>query len=353
LPVRDDGRSPAPAEPQPPSKSARVTVCACTYRRPAGLSALLAGLRRQRFTAIPPPHIDIIIVDNEGRAEAKAICREHDEPARFPVAYVHEPRPGISFARNAALDRVAADCDFIAMIDDDEVPAADWLERLLIAQAASGADVVQGAVDAELPAGAPDWIRRGGFFGWPSRQLAEPPAAWRHLEELGSAATNSVLVRWPRVRDRRLRFDPRLALLGSEDALFFRTLKADGARIVFAADARVVETVPTARTTTAYLLRSEFRKGNKRYPLKVWLRAGDGGRAARLRIAVRIAARGIGMIASGLARWLAARLGPRPERELESAIALMTAANGLGTLAGVSGFRYRHYRRRGGTPEDQ
>ena len=49
-----------------------VTVCACTYRRPEGLRALLDGLAAQRFGAISPPRIEAVIVDNEGNAAARA-----------------------------------------------------------------------------------------------------------------------------------------------------------------------------------------------------------------------------------------------------------------------------------------
>ena len=64
----------------------------------------------------------------------------------MPVRYLVESRRGISLARNRRLDAVPADADFIAMIDDDERPEPDWLEELLLAQAATAADGVEGRV---------------------------------------------------------------------------------------------------------------------------------------------------------------------------------------------------------------
>lgn len=336
------------AQAAPASAPLAVSVCACTYRRPEGLRALLAGLKGQTFTAIAKPRLRIIIVDSEGSDEAEAICRAfHDDG--LPLTYLRATRPGISFARNAGLDQVEEACTFVAILDDDEVPEPDWLERLVLAQAASDADVVQGAVIAELPPTAPDWVRAGGFFGWPSRQLASPPPPWRHLEELNSAATNAVLVRWSLVQRLNLRFDARLAWLGSEDSLFFRTLKAAGARIVFAADARVREIVPPERARLGYLMRSEFRQGNKRFPLKMWLKGEDGRR--RVAVGARLLLRGIAAIGAGIGRMGTAVAAPADQRRLRFAIGALTLVNGLGTIAGVLGVRYRHYGAASGTDQ--
>ena len=136
-----------------------VTICACTYRRPEGLSALLGGLAAQRFAAVPRPRFDVVIVDNEGSSEAAAICAKAGPTTGLAVRYVQEPRRGISYARNTCLDHVARDAEFFAMIDDDEVPELDWLEQLLCAQARAGADVVRGAVVPVFPESAPAWIR--------------------------------------------------------------------------------------------------------------------------------------------------------------------------------------------------
>lgn len=46
-----------------------------------------------------------------------------------------------------------------------------------------------------------------------------------------------------------LRFDPRFALSGGEDVMFFRTLHAAGNRIAYAPRARVTELVPHKRAT--------------------------------------------------------------------------------------------------------
>ena len=163
-----------------PQAAVRVAVCACTFRRPEGLAALLDGLRGQRFERIAAPEVLVLIVDNEGSSRSQAIC-EAAASRGLGVRYLAETRRGISFARNRGLDAVPEDVDFIAMIDDDERPEPDWLEELLLAQAATGADVVQGRVRPAFAPGAPAWIRDGGFFGYPLPSNPFRDNAWSEL----------------------------------------------------------------------------------------------------------------------------------------------------------------------------
>jgi len=318
-----------------------VTVCACTYRRPQGLRALLDGLARQRFRATRAPQLALVIADNEGSAEAERACAAFRSASPLALRYVREPRRGIPWARNACLDHVPPESDFFAMIDDDEVPEPDWLDELLRAQAASGADVVQGAVVPRFPEAAPAWMREGSFFGWPNQRLVEKSEAPVDGQALGSAATNNVLVRCAAVRKLDLRFDTRVGLRGWDDALFFRALARGGARIVYAARARVVEIVPPERATLRYLLRVEYRQGNKKLPIKLLFREPSAGERARLR--ARTALRGAAALGSG-AWWIARASLAGAQRPRRFAIGALRVASGAGMLASVFGARYEHYR---------
>jgi succinoglycan biosynthesis protein ExoM len=317
----------------------RITICACTYRRPEGLRALLDGLARQTFETDPRPKADVVIVDNEGSAEACAICDRIRQARGLAVRYLHEPKRGIPFARNAALDQVAPDAEFFAMIDDDEVPEPDWLEELLLAQARSGADVVRGAVVPVFPDGAPAWIREGDFFGWPNpgrRALADGA-------DLASASSNNVLVRCAAVRALGLRFDPTLAFTGGTDALFFRQMKLAGCRIVYAAGARVREIVPPERATFAYLWRAHYKQGCNKVPRKLRLEKKGAGPVRLVRMAAKRVPRECVEIGGGgllVIRLLVA--GHSDMGHLSGG--LLRVAKGLGGLAGLLGVRFAHYR---------
>jgi succinoglycan biosynthesis protein ExoM len=327
----------------------RVVVCACTFRRPEGLVALLEGLRQQRFRRIAPPDVLILITDNEGSARAKAICATVAADRGFCVRYLVEERRGISFARNRCLEAVPADADFIAMIDDDERPEPEWLEELLLAQAATAADVVQGRVLPVFAEGTPAWVRDGGYFGYPLPPGPFRREEWADLQEIASAATNNVLVRAAAVAGLGLRFDPRLGLTGGSDALFFRALRAAGHRIVYAERAVVCEDVPLSRASLGYVWRRSYRDGSKRLAAKLWARAPGGARGLRVR--GRLALRAMAQAArAGL--WLLARglLGQMNRALL--AHGLVKLANACGTLAACAGLNYEHYRHAGDPPRE-
>ena len=317
-----------------------IAVCACTCRRPAGLAALLEALARQRFVRRTPPSLSVVIVDNEGSEQARGLCDRFGCAADIPIRYVHEPARGISYARNRCLDEVAAGCDFIAMIDDDEIPEPDWIEQLLEAQEHSGADVVEGRVVPVFPEGAPAWIVRGRYFGWHDDLNQAHRPGQRIYPQLDEARTNNVLVRCAVVRRLALRFDPRLALTGGEDIVFFRAIGAAGHRIVYAPDACAREMIPLERTTLRYLWRQWYRVGaNARHK-----RAIPRKRNATLkrRFMWKWHSSGCACLCSGLALSTGALV--RGHADLEHlAPGLRQFAHGLGQIASAIGIRYEHY----------
>jgi glycosyltransferase involved in cell wall biosynthesis len=317
-----------------------VTVCACTYRRPEGLRALLGGLAMQRFEKVPRPRFDVVIVDNEGSAEAAAICADAGRAIGQAVRYVHEPRRGIPNARNACLDQLAPDAGFFAMIDDDEVPEPDWLAQLLQAQARADADVVRGAVVPVFPDGAPAWIRDGDFFGWPSSRRAG--GALADGADLSSASSNNVLVRTAAVRTLGLRFDTTLSFTGGTDALFFRQMKLAGCRIVYAAGARVREVVPPHRATFRYLWRVHYKQGCNTVPRKLRLGAKGAGAPRFLRMAAKRIPRECADIGGGALAVAGSLAGGHADLGRLSP-GLLRIAKGLGGLTGLIGVRFAHY----------
>ncbi len=321
----------------------KVTVCACTYRRPDGLKNLLDGLAGQTFTRIPPPDWDIVIADNEGSEEAKEVCEAFRRDCEIPLTYVHEPRRGIPQARNACLDQLAPSTDFFAMIDDDEIPEPDWLEQLLIAQATTGADVVQGRVVPEFPPDVPEWIKQGGFFGVPRNDLYGNPQAWTDGQVLDKAATNNVLVRWPPVRALALRFDERLALTGGSDTLFFCHMSRAGLTIAYAGYAEVRDHLPANRLCLAYLLRGQYRRGHNKLQRKLALRERSLRRMGRLKRHLKRVPKGLRKIVEGFGAVAIciATGNVKPDR---LARCLMRSSQGVGMLASVFGVQNNHYR---------
>jgi glycosyltransferase involved in cell wall biosynthesis len=115
-------RSGTPASP-PPSRRTSLTVAICTRDRPASLSRLLESLDRVR-NGSSFRSVEVLVVDNASTGDDTRAAVAHLEWA----TYLHEPRPGLNFARNAALH--AASGDLLAFLDDDVVVDRHWLAGL-------------------------------------------------------------------------------------------------------------------------------------------------------------------------------------------------------------------------------
>ena len=104
-----------------------VTVCICTHDRPDYVRTCLDGLRRQTLS---PDKFDILVVDSASTgnvpAQLASMVAEIDNARLLRVEQV-----GISIARNAGA--FEADGAYVAYIDDDAIPAEDWVERIVAA----------------------------------------------------------------------------------------------------------------------------------------------------------------------------------------------------------------------------
>lgn len=313
----------------------RVALCAATYRRPQGLAQLLEAMAALELPAGVPVELTSVIVDNSPDAAARAQVARAAEDFSWPLLYVSEIRRGITYARNAALEQATAlDCDFVAFIDDDEIPAPRWLTALLAAQRHSGAAAVLGAVEPVFPAGTPDWLIAGRFF---------ETHAFAHGAEIDDAHTANVLIDLRRLAALGLRFDHRYALTGGEDTMLFRDLCDAGGRIVYAADAVVYETVPETRTKLKWLLRRWYRTGNVEAAL--YLR---GRRRGAWRRPVNVL-RGLLRVGAGGGLFLANLLVLGFGRKHRIVRPLFTFCRGCGILASSLGWNYSEYREVHGT----
>lgn len=224
---------------------ARVDICICTFRRPF----LAETLRSVARLDAAGHDLRVIVADNDQVPSAEPLVAALRSALPWPVTYVHAPAGNISIARNACLD--AADGDFLAFVDDDEVVTSGWLRALMAKAATTGAAAVLGPVRAIYAPEAPRWMARGDFH-------STLPVFVNGAIRTGY--TCNVLVR--RIAPfAGLRFDPALGRSGGEDTAFFYRLTQLGGAIDYAADAVVGEPVPAGRATMAWLVRRRLRYG--------------------------------------------------------------------------------------------
>ena len=237
------------AEPMPRPRNIQLAICIATFRRQQLLRELLGGIAQLTFHKVDAPDLRIIIVDNDEVGSAEEVCRTVCVP--WPIKYVVEPRRGITHARNRGIAE-AGSVDFVAFIDDDEVPSTHWLDELLWAQAEFTADVASGPVLPRYDSDVADWVKRGGFF---AGRVSATGTTRR------ACAANNVLV-GTHVFKRVPRFDDAFALSGAEDTSFFLRVWQAGHKIVWSQEAVVSEAVSVERGTVAWLLRREYQTGN-------------------------------------------------------------------------------------------
>ena len=130
-----------------------LTVCICTHDRPRYVRDCLDGLRRQ---TAPQARFGVLIVDSgspEPAATELALIAAACPGARL----IRAAEPGVSIARN--LGAAAATTEYIAYIDDDAIPAEDWVAAILTALAEPGPPpaVLGGRILPKWEAPLPAW----------------------------------------------------------------------------------------------------------------------------------------------------------------------------------------------------
>ena len=154
----------SPANPVRTPASCKVAICMTTFRRPEGAMSALSGIAGQVFPRTGSVDPLVIVVDNDAAAPMRERVEGLQPGYPFPLVYACETRQGVASARNRCLDLVPADADYMAFIDDDEIPVPQWLDELVWTARRKNAEIVQGPVLSRFDEGAPDWVRAGRFL---------------------------------------------------------------------------------------------------------------------------------------------------------------------------------------------
>ena len=303
-------------------KSAKVSVCTATYKRPNLLKDLLESLNRLTFTQISEPILEFIIVDNDPAGSARSVVEEIKPFFKWPLAYVVESNTGVTYARNRCITEASKESDFIAMLDDDETATSQWLEELLINQQKFNATIVTGPVLAIYGEGqkVPAWIKTGTFYSFPRYGTGE---------EMTTAFTGNVMFSTKLLENLQKDqpfFDHRFASKGAEDAYLFSSLHKAGHKIVWVDDAVLYEPIAEQRLSLRWLLKRGFWAWSTHSMIERELYPSIN------RLFIR-AVKGVGLIFIGGVSLIPSVLfGQRRLAE-----ALIKIYKGLGTLSGLLG----------------
>jgi succinoglycan biosynthesis protein ExoM len=161
-----------------------ISVCICTYKRAKLLKKLLNQLENQITEGLFTYRV--VVVDNDFEKSAGHTIENFKRHSFIPINYYNEPEQNIALARNKAVANARS--EFIAFIDDDEVPSGDWLINLYKACNKFHADGVLGPVIPYYEIDAPKWVVRGKFHERPTYRTGKV-LHWKHTR------TGNVLLR--------------------------------------------------------------------------------------------------------------------------------------------------------------
>jgi succinoglycan biosynthesis protein ExoM len=226
-----------------------ITVCICTYQRPTYLSKLLRSLRNQHNNGAFS--LTVVVVDNDAAESARPVVLSAVAVTEFPIHYVVEPTQNIALARNMALREATG--DFVAFIDDDEIPCDFWLNELLSTYRHRRADGVLGPVLPEYEAPPPEWVLKGRFFERPNHNTGTY-LNWYETR------TGNVLLGKHLFVDAENNFRTQFGI-GGEDRDFFRRLIEKGHQFVWCEEAPVYESVPPNRWERSFMLKRAIQRG--------------------------------------------------------------------------------------------
>ncbi|WP_158748499.1 glycosyltransferase family 2 protein [Acidobacterium sp. S8] len=225
-----------------------ISVCICTYKRPELLRRALEAACMQRkddlFT------FTIVVVDNDKNESGREIAAQMALECRVPINYVVEARQGIALARNKAVE--SATGNFVAFMDDDELPIQEWLLTLFKTLQGCEADGVLGPVDPHFDEDTPQWIIEGGFYSRPSHPTGMK-LAWRNCR------TGNVLLKRELFATDEQPFNPEC--LSGEDQDFFRRKIEKGHQFIWCHEATIYEVVPAVRWKRSFLIRRALFRG--------------------------------------------------------------------------------------------
>jgi succinoglycan biosynthesis protein ExoM len=231
----------------------RTAIAIATRRRMASLEKLLQALAAEYGKR---RGVSLVVIDNDPRGSSQQSVEAVKACFLGSVIYRVEPQEGYASVRNAAV-AAAADAEYVAFIDDDEIPEFGWLDELHKARERFGADVVAGAVVTDFPPGTPAWFQGSGVMNSEQPNLDTGASmAW--------CATSNVLVARRVFESIPNGFDSRFDVTGGEDTHFFARAQVAGFRIIWTNEARVRELIPLQRTRTRWILRRAARTGNNK-----------------------------------------------------------------------------------------
>jgi len=227
-----------------------ICVCICTYKRPHFLEELLQLLDSQQSEDLFNYYV--VVVDNDRLESGHSVVESERTKLRTTVLYFVEPDQNIAKARNRAIANSRG--DFVAFIDDDEIPSPKWLLNMFKSQHRFQKAGVLGPVLPRYEIPPPGWLVRGRFYERPTHNTG-------HILTWEFTRTGNCLLRRDIFKENGGDwFLPKFGS-GGEDRDFFRRMLGRGHVFVWCNDAPVYEKVSRERMKISTLIKRALLRG--------------------------------------------------------------------------------------------
>lgn len=242
----------------------RLTVILPTYRRPGSLVRTLDGLAAQD----PGVDWELVVVDNDDEPGAEVAFRSREEAFGGRARLVRETRRGAAHARNRGIAEARG--AVTAMIDDDVVPAADWLGTLVAPILAGRCSGAGGLVLLDPSVDRPPWFDEVAIGGYLARWDLGPHE--RAVDEKEFFLTANCAFDTAKLRASGgfvSSLGPRgKTPLVNDDAQLVRSVRALGGELRWVPAAVVFHELSDARLNKRYLLRRAYAQGRSDWILE-------------------------------------------------------------------------------------
>ena len=258
-----------------------LSVCICTWNRAALLDKTLAQLKQLSI----PPGLDweLLVVNNNCTDETDLVLNRY--AVALPLRRLYEARPGLSHARNCAID--AAQGDLLVWTDDDVLVDSQWLAAYCEAagrcpQAAFFGGPIRPWFEAEPPSWLLEcWDNLSGMYA--VRELGDDEFALDtdHLPYGANYAIRADV-------QRKHRYDVNLGrqqnnMVSGEETAVLAAILAEGGSGHWLPGAKVRHFIPAERLTLNYLRQFFYGLG------RTFVRGGRTSRASAAKLRMRAA----------------------------------------------------------------
>ncbi|HBB32141.1 MAG TPA: glycosyl transferase [Cyanobacteria bacterium UBA8803] len=244
------------------------TVAICTYNGAKRLPNVLEQLRCQIDT--DSLSWEIIVVDNNSSDNTALVVQEYQAnwPSAYPLKYYFEPEQGLAFARRCAIAK--AQSSLIGFLDDDNVPASNWVAAAYaFSQAHPKAGAYGGQIHGDFEGELPEGFQRiARFFALIEGNTSycynhKYPSNFQRMFPPGAGIVIRKEAWLESIRER-----PVLCQFG-EDIEMLSRIWQKGWEIWFNPDMQIRHEIPKSRLEKDYLMRFFWSHGLSRYQMRI------------------------------------------------------------------------------------